>query len=94
MERKHAATLDAMGVGPDEIDGRCMMPTRECRCYWPLKQSEADAPDEFPEIEPGKTMYDIALEVTDEVLGAGTYAEMNRGNNTPGVQAAIRKAGG
>lgn len=37
-------------------------------------------------------LYDVALRVTDEVLGAGTYAEMNRGNRDPKVQAAIERA--
>lgn len=37
-------------------------------------------------------MYDIALRVTDEVLGEGTYADLNKGNPDPGVQAAIERA--
>jgi hypothetical protein len=37
-------------------------------------------------------MYDIARRVTDEVLGEGTYADLNRGNPDPGVQAAIKRA--
>lgn len=37
-------------------------------------------------------LYDIARRVTDEVLGAGTYAEVNKGNPDPGVQAAIKRA--
>lgn len=39
-----------------------------------------------------KDLYDVAREVTDEVLGKGTYADMNRTNPNPGVQAAIRRA--
>jgi hypothetical protein len=35
-------------------------------------------------------LYDIAREVTDEVLGEGTYAAMNKDNPNPGVQAAIK----
>lgn len=37
-------------------------------------------------------MYDIARRVTDEVLGEGTYADLNKGNPDPAVQAAIRRA--
>jgi hypothetical protein len=37
-------------------------------------------------------LYDIARQVTDEVMGEGTYADLNRGNPDPGVQAAIRRA--
>lgn len=37
-------------------------------------------------------LYDIARQVTDEVLGTGTYAEVNAGNPNPGVQAAIQRA--
>lgn len=36
-------------------------------------------------------MYDIAREVTDNVLGIGTYAQTNAGNPDPRVQAAIRR---
>ena len=36
-------------------------------------------------------LYDVALQVTDEVLGEGTYAELNAGNGHPGVQAAIAR---
>jgi hypothetical protein len=39
-------------------------------------------------------LYDIARQVTDEVLGDGTYAELNKGNPDPGVQAAIRRQTG
>lgn len=39
-----------------------------------------------------KTLYDIAREVTDEMLGEGTYDELNKNNPKPGVQAAIVKA--
>lgn len=34
--------------------------------------------------------YDIALQVTDEVLGEGTYAEINKNNSNPGVRMAIQ----
>lgn len=37
-------------------------------------------------------LYDIARRVTDEVLGEGTYADLNKGNPDPGVQAAIKRA--
>lgn len=37
-------------------------------------------------------MYDIARRVTDEVLGEGTYADLNKGNPDPEVQAAIKRA--
>ncbi len=40
----------------------------------------------------GVSLYDVARRVTDEVLGEGAYAEANRGNPDPGVQAAIRRA--
>lgn len=36
-------------------------------------------------------MYDIARRVTNKVLGAGTYEDLNRGNPDPGVQAAIER---
>lgn len=36
-------------------------------------------------------MYDIARRVTDEVLGEGTYDDLNKGNPDPGVQAAIER---
>jgi hypothetical protein len=39
-------------------------------------------------------LYDIARRVTDEVLGEGTYAELNKDNPDPGVQAAIRRQTG
>jgi hypothetical protein len=34
-------------------------------------------------------LYRVAQEVTDGVLGAGSYAEINRGNPNPAVQAVI-----
>lgn len=37
-------------------------------------------------------LYDIARRVTDEVLGEGTYEEINKNNPDPSVQAAIRRA--
>jgi hypothetical protein len=37
-------------------------------------------------------LYDVARQVTDEVMGEGTYAESNAGNPDPGVQAAIERA--
>lgn len=37
-------------------------------------------------------LYDIARKVTDEVLGEGTYAEINKDHPDPGVQAAIKRA--
>jgi hypothetical protein len=43
---------------------------------------------------PERTLYDAALEATDYVLGAGTYADMNAQHPDPGVQAAIRRAAG
>lgn len=36
-------------------------------------------------------LYDIARNVTDEVMGEGTYAEINGGNPDPGVQATIER---
>lgn len=43
--------------------------------------------------QPGapRDLYDVALQITDEVLGPGTYAEHNTGNPDPGVQAAIAR---
>jgi hypothetical protein len=40
--------------------------------------------------------FDVALEVTDEVLGDGTYASVNRGTPNPGARGAIDRwrAGG
>lgn len=38
-------------------------------------------------------LYDVARQVTDEVMGAGTYAEVNKGNPDPRVQAAIQRVG-
>jgi len=37
-------------------------------------------------------LYDIARQVTDEVLGEGTYATINKDHPDPGVQAAIQRA--
>lgn len=37
-------------------------------------------------------LYDIARQVTDEVFGAGTYADMNTNNPSPGAQAAIARS--
>lgn len=37
-------------------------------------------------------LYDAARRATDSALGAGTWAEMNRGNRDPRVQAAIVRA--
>lgn len=37
-------------------------------------------------------LYDIAREVTDEVLGEGTYARLNAGHPDPEVQATIRRS--
>lgn len=39
-------------------------------------------------------LYRVAQQVTDEVLGAGSYAAINQGNPDPGVQAAIAQSGG
>ena len=57
-----------------------------------------DVSDEFTDIEGGrrvtvraKDLYDVALEVTDEQFGDGTYAESNAGHPDPGVQAAIAR---
>lgn len=36
-------------------------------------------------------LYDVALRVTDEVIGPGTYARMNEHHPDPGVQAAISR---
>lgn len=38
------------------------------------------------------SLYDIARQVTDEVLGEGTYARLNSGHPDPGVQEAIRRS--
>ena len=38
------------------------------------------------------SLYDIAREVTDEVLGEGTYARLNADHPDPEVQAAIRRS--
>ncbi|HJS83702.1 MAG TPA: hypothetical protein VJ742_12790 [Nitrososphaera sp.] len=43
---------------------------------------------------PEENLYDVARKVTDEVLGEGTYAEVNKNNPNPGVQGAIIKAEG
>lgn len=37
-------------------------------------------------------LFDIAREVTDEVFGEGTYADMNKSHPNPDVQAAIKRA--
>lgn len=37
---------------------------------------------------PEPTVFDVALQVTDEILGAGTYARINEHHPDPGVQAA------
>jgi hypothetical protein len=37
-----------------------------------------------------ETLYEVALKVTDEVMGAGAYASLHAGDADPGVQAAIR----
>jgi DNA modification methylase len=37
-------------------------------------------------------LYDVALQVTDEVLGKGSYAELNKNHPDPKVQEAIRRA--
>lgn len=39
MIADHHATLEAMGVSPDEICNRCMSPIYDDRCYWPLRAS-------------------------------------------------------
>jgi hypothetical protein len=36
-------------------------------------------------------LYDIARIITDAALGEGTYADLNRDNPDPGVQAAIQR---
>ncbi len=41
-----------------------------------------------------QSLYDVAREVTDDVLGEGTYAKVNEGNHNPGVQAAIKRGEG
>lgn len=38
--RQHIAMHDALQTPEDAIDGRCMLPYRDCRCYWPLKESD------------------------------------------------------
>lgn len=38
-----------------------------------------------------ENLYDIALRVTDEALGEGTYAEINKHNFDPEVQNAIHR---
>lgn len=38
------------------------------------------------------SLYDIARQVTDEVLGDGAYAEVNKNHPDPGVQRAIENA--
>lgn len=40
----------------------------------------------------GEDLYDVARKVTDEVLGEGTYAEINAGNSNPAVRRAITRA--
>jgi hypothetical protein len=37
-------------------------------------------------------LYDVALQITDEVLGEGSYAQINRSNPDPKIQAALRRA--
>jgi hypothetical protein len=37
-------------------------------------------------------LYVVARDVTDEVLGEGTYAKVNATNPDPAVQAVIRRA--
>lgn len=36
-------------------------------------------------------LYEIAKQVTDEVLGEGTYDKINKGNLDPNVQKVINK---
>jgi hypothetical protein len=36
-------------------------------------------------------LYEIARQVTDEVLGEGTYAELNKTNPNPQVQKVINE---
>lgn len=54
--------------------------------------SEIRYPFEDVEAVREQELYDIALRATDGVLGAGTYAEMNKHNPDPGVQAAIERS--
>ena len=44
------------------------------------------------DVQPVTSLYDVARKVTDEVMGEGTYAEINAGNSDPRVQRAIEKA--
>ena len=37
-------------------------------------------------------LWDIARQVTDEVMGEGTYAESNKGNMDPKVQEQVKKS--
>jgi hypothetical protein len=40
LVREHHALIAEMGVSDDAVDGRCMQHPRDCRCYWPLRQSD------------------------------------------------------
>lgn len=42
---------------------------------------------------PAINLYDVARQVTDEIFGAGSYAEMNKHHPDPGVQRTIRNSG-
>lgn len=44
-----------------------------------------------PTAESDAALYDAALRVTDEVLGAGAYAALNAEHPDPGVQGAIQR---
>lgn len=37
------------------------------------------------------SMYDIARKITDDVMGEGSYENLNKGNPDPEVQAAIER---
>jgi hypothetical protein len=41
---------------------------------------------------PESALYDVARQITDEILGEGGYAEINHGNPDPRVQAAIARS--
>lgn len=73
---------------------RCPHGVDRTRVYCPpCGPDPSDPPQDAPPDARGDShLYDIARQVTDEVLGEGTYASLNAGHPDPGVQAAIRRS--
>jgi hypothetical protein len=64
-----------MGTAPD-LEGTFIV----------VPQEVPDLPEHLP-----ASLYDVARDATDSVLGAGTYARANAGHPDPGVRAAIER---